>query len=210
MPVFPNDSNIIFKNFKNQSSPTISLEHRWTHYAFDTECSRKNNKTSSYYLRNGTDITITCYSYNVLLANAISSIFSDHHIYLEIINLLCLTAIDYELISNSVKKTKHLLLLDLDDRKFSVSSEILGKLSLNGSVAGLSKSPVRLANHQTYSPSSPYLSNKYYLTGYNIAEAIIKMLDVPPEQAKSILKAVSEIESEVPCDAPNTGFSGPF
>ena len=210
MPVFPNDSNIIFKEFKNQSSPTISLEHRWTHYAFDTEGSLKNNKTSSYCLRNGTDITIICYSYNVLLANAISSIFSDHHISLEIINLFCLTDIDYELISNSVKKTKHLLLLDLDDRKFSVSSDILGKLSFDGSVAGLNKNPIRLANHQTYSPSSPYLSNKYYLTGYDIAEAIINMMDVAPEQAQSILKGVSEIESEVPCDVPNKGFSGPF
>ena len=210
MPVFPNDSKIIFKDFKNQSSPTISLEHRWTHYAFDTEGSLKNNKTSSYCLRNGTDITIICYSYNVLLVNAISSIFSGHHISLEIINLFCLTAIDYELISNSVKKTRHLLLLDLDDRKFSVSSDILGNLLFNGSLAGLNKNPIRLANHQTYSPSSPYLSNEYYLTGYDIAEAIINMLDVAPEQAKSILKGVSEIESEVPCDVPNKGFSGPF
>ena len=210
MPVFPNDSNVIFKSFKNQSLPTISLEHRWTHYAFDSEGSLKNNKTTSYLLSTGADITITCYSYNVLIVNAINSIFCNHNIHLEIINLFCLSDINHDLISESVNKTRHLLMLDLDDRKFSVSSDILSKLSLNGSVASLSKLPVRMANHQTYSPSSPYLSRDYYLTGSDVAEAILKMLDVAPEKTRSILEAVCEIETKVPWDVPNKGFSGPF
>ena len=210
MPVFPNDSAVIFKSFKNQSSPTISLEHRWTHYAFDTEGSLRNNEASSYLQTNGTDITVTCYSYNVLLVNAISSIFNDHDISLEIINLFCLSNIDYDLISKSIKKTRHLVMLDLDDRRFSVSSDILGKTILNGNVASLSKNPIRLANHQTYSPSSPYLSSDYYLTGLNVAKAILEMLDIEPKRARSILEAVSEIESQVPSDAPNKGFCGQF
>ena len=39
MPVFPNDSKLIFSNFTSFNHPCISLEHRWTHYSFDTDFS---------------------------------------------------------------------------------------------------------------------------------------------------------------------------
>ena len=32
LPVFPEDSKLIFETFSKQISPTISLEHRWVHF----------------------------------------------------------------------------------------------------------------------------------------------------------------------------------
>ena len=210
MPVFPHDSELIFKNFPLYKSPTICLEHRWVHYSFDTPSSRKNSEPTSYCLNKGNDLTVVGYSYNVLIANIVAGVFASHNIDIEIINLLCLSNINYKLIADSINKTNALLLLDLDDRRFSVSSEIISQLSLQGSLSSLIKKPFRLANKGIYSPASPTLAKEYYLNANDIAKKIVDILDINEMVALSIFNELDAIDSEFPSDIPNRTFSGPF
>jgi len=210
MPVFPNDSKLIFNHFKEFSYPSISLEHRWIHYCYDTDSSAANINLSSYYVKRGKDLTIVAYSYNVLLAKAIANEFDYFNIGIEVINLFRLSEIDILPISESIGKTGLLMILDLDDRNFSVSSDVLGKLALADSLTKLKKAPVKLANHGTYSPSSPKLSVNYYLNGLDIAEKASELLDLDSKVRDRLMQKVSTIERGVPSDVPNQSFSGPF
>jgi acetoin:2,6-dichlorophenolindophenol oxidoreductase subunit beta len=210
MPVFPNDSKLIFSNFTNYDHPSISLEHRWTHYSFDTYSSRNNCTLGPYHVTNGKDVTVVAYSYNVLLAKTIADEFKKFNIGIEVINLFRLTCITTELIANSIKETNLLLLLDLDDRSFSVSSEILGALALRNSLSCLKRPPKRLSNHGKYSPSSPRLSADYYLKGTEIAKAACDLLDLDCSTRDQVLHKLSTVEKSVPLDVPNQIFSGPF
>lgn len=171
MPVFPNDSKLIFANFPTEHYPTISLEHRWTHFSYDTVNSQNNAILGPYYVTDGYHLTIVAYSYNVLLAMSVAHEFAKFNIGLEVINLFCLSNINISIIAESIKKTSLLLVLDLDDRSFSVSSEIIGQLALNGLLDCLSRPPRRLSHHGLYSPSSPILSADYYLKCSDIAQA---------------------------------------
>ena len=210
MPVFPNDSKLIFSNFKNHNHPCISLEHRWIHYSFDTDSSNNNCTLSSYRVTSGNDLTIVAYSYNVLLAKSIANEFAKFSISIEVINLFRLSMINIELINKSINKTNLLLLLDLDDRSFSVSSEILGKLSISNSLSCLRKPPKRLSNHGTYCPSSKKLSSDYYLTGTEIAKAASDLLNLDHFTEIELLHKITAIENSVSSDVPNQTFSGPF
>jgi len=210
MPVFPNDSKLIFSDFITLGSPSISLEHRWVHFCFDSEASKNNKTLGSYCVTNGFHLTIVAYSYNVLLAKSVADEFSKHNIYLEVINIFRLSDINFQLIADSIDKTSLLLLLDLDDRTFSVSSEILGKLALNDKLSSLTRPPKRLSNHGTYSPSSPRLSADYYLTSIEIAQAACQLLELDVSVQRVLLDNVAKLEMAAPSDVPNQNFTGPF
>jgi pyruvate dehydrogenase E1 component beta subunit len=210
MPVFPNDSKLIFDNFKSLSYPCISLEHRWVHYSFDTDASKKNCVLSSYHVSNGDDLTIVAYSYNVLLAMAVADKFQKINIGIDVVNLFNLSKINVELIGKSISKTGLMILLDLDDRAFSVSSEILGRLALKNQLGCLRRHPKRLSNHGIYSPSSPRLSADYYLKSTEIAQAACELLDLDSNITDKLLKKLILLEETVRLDVPNHSFSGPF
>jgi len=210
MPVFPNDSKLIFANFKNLHHPCISLEHRWAHYSFDTDASKNNRALSSYRVTNGKDLTVVSYSYNVLLAKAVADEFKKLNIGIEVINLFNLSQINAELIARSIAKTGLLMLLDLDDRTYSVSSEVLGKLALKDLLGCLRRPPERLSNHGIYSPSSPKLSVDYYLRGTDIAQAACDLLDLDRYIKDILLQQIALVEESVPSDVPNQNFTGPF
>lgn len=210
MPVFPNDSRLIFENFKSLIHPCISLEHRWVHYSFDSESSERNQALSSYHVTRGEHLTIVAYSYNVLLAVAVATEFSKLDIGVDVINLFNLSDYNDELIAKSISKTGLLLLLDLDDRAYAVSSEILGKMALHDMLRSLKKPPKRLSNHGIYSPSSPRLAADYYLSSTQVAQAACELLDLNDCTTDILLQNIVMIEDTVPLDVPNHSFSGPF
>jgi len=210
MPVFPNDSKLILSNFKSLHYPCISLEHRWTHYSFDTVASMDNRALSSYVVTNGKDLTVVAYSYNVLLAKAVADEFEKLNVGIEVINLFNLSQINAELIATSIAETRLLLILDLDKRSYSVSSEVLGQLALKGLLGCLTRPPKRLSNHGIYCPSSPKLSADYYLRGADIAQAACDLLDLDSYTKGTLLEKISALEQSVPSDVPNQTFSGPF
>jgi len=207
MPVFPRDSRYIFENFINYSSPTISLEHRWTHYAQDMKDDMDTNK-KSYRVSLGSNLTILGTSYNVLLGLKVVELCRKRSIGLELINIFSLSEIDHDLIKASVMKTRKVLALDLDDRRYSVVSDVLCNLYLSG--VELASPPVRLANKGDYSPSSPKLAKEYYLDCCDLIIAVCKILGLSDEERDELISEAVEIEKTCRSDVPNKEFSGPF
>jgi len=210
MPVFPADSKLIYSTFSSLNHPSISLEHRWTHYSFDTCASKSNTSLTSYIIAKGKHLTIIAYSYNVLLANTVADELHKFDVSIEVINLFNISNINYKLIADSIINTGLLILLDLDDRSFSVSSEILGKLALSDQLSCLRKPPVRLSNHGVYCPSSPALSTEYYLKSSEIAQAACELLDFETERMNMLVGRIAILEEAFPADVPNQHFTGPF
>ena len=66
VPVFPEDSELIFKNFTKKDAPTICLEHRWAH--FNKFSGTQPKEFKPYVIRKGTDITIVACGYDVVQA----------------------------------------------------------------------------------------------------------------------------------------------
>ena len=207
MPVFPNDSNFILENFEHYTSPTISIEHRWTHFSENTISSHARNQ-GAYVVKEGCDITIVAYSYNVLLSMKARAIVLDYGISAEVINIFCISDIDMETIKGSIKKTKNLLVLDLDNRKFSVATQILSNLMLEDIC--LEKAPVMLSNKGVYSPSSPKLAKEYYLSCSDLIRAIGMHLELEQENYAALNRKAEQMEQESFSDIPNKQFIGPF
>jgi len=207
MPVFPSDSRYIYKNFVKYSAPTISLEHRWTHYAQDINHDMDAGK-KSYRVSIGSSLTILGTSYNVLLGLKVVELYRKRNIGLELINIFNLSEIDHELIKASVLKTRNVIALDLDDRRFSVVSDVLCKLYMSG--VELASPPIRLANKGIYSPSSAELAKGYYLNCCDLILAVCKILGMSDGEKDELISEAEEIEKSCRSDVPNKEFSGPF
>ncbi|KZR61075.1 transketolase C-terminal domain-containing protein [Prochlorococcus sp. MIT 1306] len=208
MPAFPSDSKYILENFNMFINPTISLEHRWIHYSYDIGRNQLCDG-NSYIVKEGKDVTIIAYSYNVLLAYKVSEILLGFSINIEIVNLFKVSGYDSTMIKESVKKTGRVIAIDLDKRNFSISDQIFSDLFQVSDIRLKSK-PIKLANRDGYSPSSREQAKEYYLTIIDIAKAIISTLNIESGKAKEIEELVQAKESQRPSDVPNSEFLGPF
>ncbi len=207
LPAFPTDSNYIFENFLDYNSPTISIEHRWAHFSENTMDTPIRSK-GAYVVKQGCDVTIVAFSYNVLVSLKAREILAGHGIGIEVINLFCISDIDMSTIKESLKKTKNLIALDLDDRRFSVVSEILSRLMIEGIY--LEKPPIRLANKGVYSPSSPKLAKDYYLNCGELIRKVSNHLELDKKKNEAINEHIKHLNEEDLSDIPNRHFVGPF
>lgn len=211
MPVYPNDSKIIFDIYKSHQTPTISLEHRWIHYSYDTNESLINSSASSYVVKKGKHLTIVSYSYNVLLASCLAEIMRDFGIEIEVINLFCISEIDMKCIYESVEISKLLLIIGSDQKNYSVESQILSNLTIERlSLAQQIKGIKLLTNKGKYSPSSPAQSQYHYVSLTDIAAESCEMLNLNARLTQSVLERAKKVEDQKPHDVPNQSYTGPF
>ena len=64
LPVFPEDSRLIFETFSKRKSPTICLEHRWIHFNKNSEI--QPTSFEPYVIKPGNDLTIVSCGYDVV------------------------------------------------------------------------------------------------------------------------------------------------
>lgn len=211
MPVYPNDSQLTFDLFRHLKTPTISLEHRWTHYSVDTSESVRNTKVESYVAIEGFDLSLVAYSFNVLLSVRLASLMNNYGISIEVINLFCISKLNMACIYKSIEKTRNLLIVDSDDRNFGVGSQVLSSLILEKPMlTSQTKRIKRLCNKGIYSPSSPTLSNDYYLKISDLAKEIFNIINIDTLTKEKIINECYAIEGLRPHDVPSQSFSGPF
>ncbi|MEK7645428.1 MAG: transketolase C-terminal domain-containing protein [Patescibacteria group bacterium] len=97
---------------------------------------------------------------------------------IDLIDLVSINPVDHETITRSVQKTGHLLCIDTTIDSFSVGSEIIAKVAQNGAIR-LKKAPVSLACPNVACPTSTALTEGYYPTKVDIANAILALQGKP-------------------------------
>ena len=124
----------------------------------------------------GSDITIVASGHSSLLAREAAQLLKSKGISVEVVDIRVLNPLHTEIIIESVKKTKNLLVVDSGWTSGGFSAEIIAKVVEQLPVDCLNNSPVRIALPDAPAPSSRVLEKAYYTSIDDIVEATKKIL----------------------------------
>jgi len=206
-PVFPNDYKGMLLAALDDNSPCIFIEHRWTHYI-------KGEVNNDYYtsdilgpqkINEGINCTVVAVSISTLEAIRAAEFLKKIDVSLDIFDMRVLSPINIDEIIDSVKKTGHLITVDLGVKSYGVGSEIISQL-IPKTWGYLKKPPVQigLPNHPIPS-SRGYLEN-VYPNSKMIVNAVFELLDLKINTEINL----DDLDSNTEIDTPNPDFRGPF
>lgn len=169
------------------TSPVIILESRWI-YGMKQDVPENLYEISldkANIFKKGKKVTLVAYGDGFVAALEAIDILHDQGINetVELIDLVSLNPIDHVTISRSLKKTGRLLCVDTTNGSFSVASEIIAKIAQNKDLT-LTQAPVALSCPEVPCPTSSALTEGYYPTKVDIANAVLKMLGKPSIERK--------------------------
>ena len=124
----------------------------------------------------GSDITIVASGHSSLLAREAAQLLKSKGISVEVVDIRVLNPFHTEIIIESVKKTKNLLVVDSGWTSGGFSAEIIAKVVEQLPVDCLSNSPVRIALPNTPAPTSKVLEKAYYTKTEDLIETVKKIL----------------------------------
>ena len=186
------------------NNPVLYLEHRWLHNTY-SHVPKKFYKLSldqPQVLKKGKDLTIVSMGYMTNESILADKILRSHNIQSEIIDMCVMSPLNLSKVFASVKKTKHLLVLDTSTSICSLSSEILSQI-FRYCFKYLKSKPEILALPHVPQPTSFGLTKNFY----NDYTDIIKSV-------KNILKIKKDIKFRknklIFHDVPDFNFKGPF
>ena len=159
--------------------PVIYIDDRWLYDQEDyisppKEMDLKNIKPQ--IIHEGDSITLVGSGYSTYLLRNIIPQLKEKKINPEIIDLRIINPLNHNLISNSVKKTGHLFVLDGDWGPCGISSEVITLAVENISPNQLKSPPKRLTLPFTPAPTSKSLESEYYPKKEKIIEMILNSL----------------------------------
>ena len=126
--------------------------------------------------QSGSDITIVGSGHASLLARNAAIILKNDKISAEVIDIRVLNPFDAEIIVNSVKKTRHLVVVDSGWLSSGFSSEVVAKVVENITIDCLKKPPIRIALPDASAPTSAFLEKDYYFSSEDIVKTITKLI----------------------------------
>ena len=126
----------------------------------------------------GSDITIVASGHSSLLAREAAQLLKSKDISVEVVDIRVLNPLHTEVIIESVKKTKNLLVVDSGWTSGGFSAEIIAMVVEQLPVDCLNNSPVRIALPDAPAPSSRVLEKAYYTSTDDLVEATKKILKI--------------------------------
>ncbi len=203
MPSNPHNAKGLLISSIKDPDPVIFLEHRWLYDLSDNVPIKKYDLKlgKCNIINKGKDLTIVSMSNSTHEIVGMKKFFQDNKISAEVIDLLSVSPIDMKTISNSVKKTGKLLILDTCHKSFSTGKEIISNISENNLNYFKSK-PILMGMPNVPTPTGYSLTKKYYPSKKDVAREIMKLLN----RKKIIWKNINEMREH---DKPKE-FIGPF
>lgn len=202
IPSFPSTvRNILHASIKS-SDPVLIIEHRWLHYMNEKiDFKSKPKKISCIKkIKDGKDLTIISSSYSTFEILKLYDNLKKNNISIDHLDINMLKPFNNDLIYNSVKKTGKLLILDNSVHKYcSFGGHLISEL-VSKKKNIFKKEPINLNLPDIPSPTSYYLSKKFYNSSEDIFKAIAKLMNKKLELPKDIHKH----------DIPDPKFRGPF
>ena len=206
MPATPSDAKGLLIAAVEDNNPVIYLEHRWLHPLFGhvPEGDYKIPIGKARIARSGDSITIVASSYMTIESLRAAEFLARDGIDAEVIDLMTLQPLDRDLIIASVRKTRHLLVVDADWRTMGFAAEVITSV-IERAYDALLTAPRRVTLPDVPSPSSPGLTRYYYPRPIHIINEVREMLRYPQKTEKEL-----GILQDIPLDIPNLTFKGPF
>ncbi len=173
-PSTPYDAKGLLKSAIRDDDLVIFVEHKGL---YDT----KGPVPEEEYLlplgkgevvREGTDITIVAFSKMVLIAYEAALKLEQDDISVEVIDPRSMSPLDEELILNSVRKTGHLIVVDEDNPRCSIATDVVA-LASSKAFDSLNAAPKMLTPPHTPVPFSPELE-KFYLPNADKLVELVK------------------------------------
>jgi pyruvate/2-oxoglutarate/acetoin dehydrogenase E1 component len=157
-------------------NPVVILEPRWLFSLrqdvptelFDEPLDK------AVVVKKGADLTIVSYGDGLIAAYEALELISGH-VDVELIDLVSINPIDYETIFKSVKKTGRLITIDTTNHAFSVGSDVISKVAKKH-LMYLKNAPVSLFCPDVPVPTSTILTESYYPTKIDIANAVLSLM----------------------------------
>ena len=192
------------------NNPVIFIEHRWLHNIKDVVPAPgyRASLNKARVAHEGDKITVVAFSYMVMEALLAARALAKHGIHVEVIDIRSARPLDVDTVSQSVRKTGYLLVLDTAWTSGSIAGELITRV-VEREFGALRKAPVRMASPDHPVPTSHHMAERYYPDAVQIYEAIVAITSVTltPEKHESVL---ASIRRTGPHDVPNTKFTGPF
>lgn len=184
IPSSPHMAKGLLVSALKDKNPVVILEPRWL---FNVKQDVRTDIFSepldkAKIVKQGKDITVIAYGDGLLSAREAMDLVGGN-VDAELIDIVSLNPIDYETIFKSVEKTGRVLCVDTTNEAFNVSSEIISKIAQNKSIK-LKDNPVAIACPNVPCPTSTVLTESYYPTKVDIANAILKQFGKPAIDTK--------------------------
>jgi pyruvate/2-oxoglutarate/acetoin dehydrogenase E1 component len=178
MPSTPYDAKGLLTAAIRDDNPVVFLEKRLLY-------SRRGPVPEGDYTvpigvadikREGTDVTVACYSQGVHLALQAGRQLAEQGIELEIVDLRTLKPLDIETLGNSVRKTGRLVVVSEGARAGGVASEIVARI-VDEAYYSLRTAPVRVTAKDTPIPYAAQLERAVMPQVDDLVAAVTGMLD---------------------------------
>ncbi len=163
-------------------NPVIVLEPRWL-YQIKQHVPKKMYEESlerANVVRKGKDITVVAYGDGFVSAHEACELIPNKAS-VELIDVVSINPVDHDTIKKSVMRTGRLLCIDTTSEAFGVGSEIIAGVVKS---CTLKQKPAVLAAPNVPCPTSTALTEFWYPTKVDIANAILRAMNKPQIKQK--------------------------
>jgi pyruvate dehydrogenase E1 component beta subunit len=204
LPATPFDAKGMLIAAVEDDNPVICIEHRWLfniegpvpegHYTAPIGSAR--------VIRAGTDVTVAAVSHMTIEALRAADVLAAEGVSAEVLDLRCLRPLDRPALLESVRKTGRLVAADTGWPAFGTTAEVVA-VAAEGAFASLKSAPVRVAQLDCPSPSTPALAKRFFPGVADVVNAARRALGRPE-------RPVPVPPGAPPADVPDNRFAGPF
>jgi len=160
-------------------NPVVILEPRWL-YGTKQDVPEEiyaESLDKAKVVKKGNNLTIVTYGDGIVATmEALEIIGKD--VGVELIDLVSINPIDHKTVAKSVAKTGRILCVDTTNGAFNIGSEVIAKIAQNSSIK-LKDTPASLSCPSVPCPTSTALTEFYYPTKVDVANAILSLLGKP-------------------------------
>ncbi|MCG3773858.1 MAG: Acetoin:2,6-dichlorophenolindophenol oxidoreductase subunit beta [Nitrospira sp.] len=162
------------------NNPVVLLEPRWNFQL--KEAVPKEPYVlpldRAHIVHEGADITVVSYGDGLIAAREALELVGDD-VDIDMIDLVSINPIDHDTVIASVRKTGRLITVDTTNAAFSIGSEVIARVLRDQDM--VLKAPVAsLSCPNVPCPTSTALTERYYPTKVDVANAILAMLGKAP------------------------------
>lgn len=203
MPSNASDAKSLLKASIRDPNPVVFIENRWLHGTMSqiTENDFTGRLAGARVIRSGSSITVVAMGFGVREAVRAADQLKNLGVEVEVVDLRVLAPIDFETLTNSVSKTRRLLVVDLAPSTGSISASVIAEVSRRLDSEKV-LSATFLCSPDLPEPSSLGPVSEFYVDAQRIYQTVAEVCGVPSDACREL--------AIVPADLPPKGMMGPF
>jgi acetoin:2,6-dichlorophenolindophenol oxidoreductase subunit beta len=179
MPATVEDARDLLISSVLCDDPVLYIDDRWLYdqkSVLGPPTVRPLAKEGPKVLQQGTDVTLVGSSYSTLLCQQAAEKLAGEGISAEVVDLRVLNPFDPSVIVESVKKTRHLVVVDGSWETCGFGGEVIASVTERIDPRVLARSPKRISLPHAPAPTSKLLEEAYYPKSDAVAQAARQML----------------------------------